>query len=208
MEKSESKFPKKLNLGSGKDFRADFLNLDFKDTWHPDIIVDLNEPFPKGNSEIFMTKRFGEIQITKNMFDLIVAHDVLEHIRNLTVAMKSCLDVLKEGGQFDISVPYDLSYGAWQDPTHIRAFNEQSWRYYVEWFWYLGWTEARFDVEKFSLVTSSFGIQLQKKGVSSEEIIRTPRAIDQMNVLLKKVPLSEEEREQYHEYRQGPGISW
>jgi len=43
--------------------------------------------------------------------------------------MTNCLKLLRVGGVFKILVPYDLSYGAWQDPTHIRAFNERSWLY-------------------------------------------------------------------------------
>jgi len=62
--------------------------------------------------------------------------------------MKSCLDLLKVGGIFEINVPYDLSLGAWQDQTHVRAFNENSWLYYTDWFWDMGWTEARFTSDK------------------------------------------------------------
>ena len=36
---------------------------------------------------------------------------------------------------------------AWQDPTHVRAMNENSWIYYCDWFWYLGWVEHRFAVQ-------------------------------------------------------------
>lgn len=35
---------------------------------------------------------------------------------------------------------------AWQDPTHVRALNENSWTYYTDWFWYLGWYEHRFEI--------------------------------------------------------------
>jgi hypothetical protein len=45
-----------------------------------------------------------------------------------------------------IHVPYDLSFGAWQDPTHLRAFNERSWWYYCQRYWYLGWSDAHFDL--------------------------------------------------------------
>jgi hypothetical protein len=45
-------------------------------------------------------------------------------------------------------VPYEKAATAWQDPTHIRAMNENSWIYYTEWFWYLGWFEYRFEIRK------------------------------------------------------------
>ena len=43
-------------------------------------------------------------------------------------------------------MPYEHAPTAWQDPTHVRAMNENSWLYYTDWFWYLGWFEHRFAV--------------------------------------------------------------
>jgi SAM-dependent methyltransferase len=79
----------------------------------------------------------------------IIENDVLEHVPNLEMLMGNCLRLLNIGGKFIINVPYDLSYGAWQDPTHIRAFNQNSWLYYTSWFWYLGWFEYRFEISRF-----------------------------------------------------------
>ena len=103
-------YPRILNVGSGKDRREDCLNLDIDDTWSPDIVADLNQPFFPVEPRTFRTERFGEIAIGKNAFDAIIAHDVLEHLPHLITAMKNCLDLLREGGQFDIVVPYDLSH--------------------------------------------------------------------------------------------------
>ena len=194
-------FPTRLNIGSGKNFKDDFLNLDIDGYWEPDIIYDLNQPLPQGERHIFETERFGEIEIKKGMFEMIIAYDVLEHISNLTVCMKSCLDLLKEGGMFEISVPYDLSLGAWQDPTHVRTFNENSWLYYTDWFWYMGWNEARFVSHRLNLKLSQFGIQLQESGRDIQEIMRTPRAVDSMLVQLKKIALSEEDQQRCERLR-------
>jgi len=68
---------------------------------------------------------------------------VLEHITDLKTYMTNCLELLKVGGVMEITVPYDLSLGAWQDPTHCRAFNQNSWLYYTEWSWYLGWEKQK-----------------------------------------------------------------
>jgi hypothetical protein len=194
-------FPKQLNIGSGKSFKNSFLNLDIDDDWEPDIIYDLNQPLPQGKSQKFKTRRFGEIEIKKSMFEKIIAYDVLEHISNLAVCMKSCLDLIEEGGIFEINAPYDLSLGAWQDPTHVRTFNENSWLYYTDWFWYMGWTEARFVSHKLNLKLSQFGIQLQESGRDIQEIMRTPRAVDSMLVQLKKVALSEEDQQRLEHFR-------
>ena len=45
---------------------------------------------------------------------------------------------------FLVEVPYEHAPEAWQDPTHVRAMNENSWKYFTVWFWYLGWFEHRF----------------------------------------------------------------
>jgi SAM-dependent methyltransferase len=187
--------PDKINIGSGKNFQKDFLNIDLNPVWKPDIIHDLDLPFPEMDGKTFETDRFGTIKINKNSFSLIVAHDVLEHIRNLVVFMESCLELLKVDGLFEILVPYDLSYGAWQDPTHIRAFNERSWLYYTDWSWYLGWSEARFIVDKLEFQLSDYGKELNNKKLNTIEIARTPRAVDAMKVLLKKIRLTEKDRE-------------
>lgn len=115
--------------------------------------------------------------------------------------MKSCLDLLKTGGKIELLVPYDLSYGAWQDPSHVRSFNERSFLYYTEWFWYLNWTEARFLPEKLDYVFSDFGKQLYKTGKEVDEIARTPRAVDYLQGILKKIPLSDTDREKLIFYR-------
>jgi hypothetical protein len=119
-------------------------------------------------------------------------------------AMNSCLNLLKVGGLFRISVPYDLSWGAWQDPTHVRAFNERSWLYYTDWFWYMGWTEARFDLVQFDLSLSPIGEQLKKQQIKGEDLVRHPRAVDQMRVVLRKRLLTEAEKQQVAVYLKRP----
>jgi hypothetical protein len=120
----------------------------------------------------------------------------LEHIPNLTIAMTSCLNLLQVGGLFRISVPYDLSWGAWQDPTHVRAFNERSWLYYTDWFWYMGWRESRFDLVQFDLGLSPVGEALKKQRMRGEDLVRHPRAVDQLRVTLRKRLLTEAEKQQ------------
>ena len=119
--------------------------------------------------------------------------DVLEHVPDLPGIMKSCLTLLRPGGVMKIGVPYDLSLGAWQDPTHVRAFNENSWLYYTEWHWYLGWTEARFDLTSQVFMLSPYGVEKHNSGCGMDELLRMPRAIDSMQVVLTKRLLNAEE---------------
>ena len=157
-----------LNLGSGKDRRADCVNADIRADVGADWVVDIGAP----------------MQIDRQ-FSKIIANDVIEHIPNLVQAMTNCRDLLEMGGEMHIHVPYDLSHGAWQDPTHVRAFNEKSWVYYCEWAWYLGWKGSRFELEHLEMRLSEYGASLK---LPQEEIIRLPRAVDSMYVILKKVP--------------------
>ena len=155
-----------LNLGSGKDRRDDCVNADIRADVGADWVVDICKPLN-----------------TNRRFDKIIANDVLEHIPNLVDAMTNCKELLKVGGEMRIHVPYDLSLGAWQDPTHVRAFNENSWRYYTDWHWYLGWPD-RFELTTLEMRLSKVGEALE---LPQDEIIRTPRAVDSMYVVLTKV---------------------
>jgi SAM-dependent methyltransferase len=190
--------PTIINLGSGNNWRLDCLNIDINDYWQPDIIADISNDFPL-NQEI-ETERFGRVMIKENSFDEIIASHVLEHIRELLKAMTTCLKLLKVGGVFKIKVPYDLSCGAWQDPTHVRAFNERSWLYYTEWSWYVGWTEARFDLIENLFVLNSVGLALQENKASLAEILASPRAVDEMQVVLRKRLLTADEKKNAENY--------
>ena len=190
---NSSRHPKKINIGSGRDYRPEYLNLDYSAYWKPDIVADLSAPELLGQA--FSTQKFGEVALAQEAFEEIIANDVLEHIPDLVTAMTNCLKLLKDGGEFHIVVPYDLSYGAWQDPTHVRAFNERSWLYYTDWFWYLGWNASRFELASLTYNLSPLGKQLQEQGVSLEDILRQPRAVDAMSVILKKRALTDKEKQ-------------
>ena len=188
--------PEILHLGSGKDYKSDSLNIDIDPYWQPDLVLDFGVPLPIGKA--IASERFGEITLQKDQFERIIANDVLEHIPDLVCAMGNALTLLKPGGEFHISVPYDLSLGAWQDPTHVRAFNENSWLYYTDWFWYLNWSEARFDLVKSSVNLSPFGQQMAaQQNVNLSVLMRTPRAVDSLQVVLRKRYLTESEQQQY-----------
>jgi hypothetical protein len=116
--------------------------------------------------------------------------------------MKNCLDLLAIDGVMEVIVPYDLSFGAWQDPTHVRAFNERSWLYYTDWCWYLDWTEFRFDLISQLFVLNAYGWELMPKHNDNVEIVaRYPRAVDALHVKLKKRAVTPTERESFRQYR-------
>ena len=190
--------PTRINRGRGTSFDPQMLNLDITDYWKPDVLVDLSAPLD--HAQEFDTTRFGPLRLEPGRFDAIAAIDVLEHVGDLVKLMSNCLALLRVGGEFNIKVPYDLSYGAWQDPTHVRAFNENSWLYYTEWFWYLGWNEARFEVANLWFAFHPIGKEMSAAGQPLELILRTPRAVDAMDVVLRKRLLTAEERSKVETY--------
>ena len=167
-----------LNLGSGKDARPDCINADIRSDVGADWVVDISK---LSYGEV-VKHGDQEVTIKPFCFEKILAFDVLEHIPDLVQAMTNCRDLLLDGGEMHIHVPYDLSYGAWQDPTHLRAFNEKSWAYYCEWHWYLGW-EDRFYMTNLEFRLNPIAQDLK---LTQEELLRTPRAVDSMYVVLQK----------------------
>ena len=146
--KTVTEKPTKINLGSGKDYKSGWLNIDVLESAQPDVLLDLGNPqeYPIKISSLTGKK----ITLDRSQISHIYANNVLEHVPNLTVLMSNCLELLQLDGILEIEVPYEKSLTAWQDPTHLRAMNENSWIYYTDWFWYLGWFEFRFTVKQFN----------------------------------------------------------
>lgn len=145
--------PERLHIGSGKDYRAGWLNVDILPSAQPDVVIDLAQPhtWPMRLS----SETVGEVELQADSLSVIYANNVLEHVPDLPTLMGNCLTLLKEGGRMEIEVPYERANTAWQDPTHIRAMNEASWIYYADWFWYLGWFSHRFNVKSFVYLDGS-----------------------------------------------------
>jgi SAM-dependent methyltransferase len=187
--------PTFLNAGSGKDFMREALNIDISPRWNPDIVLDLSAPLDF--EDVFQSKRFGPVSLGRGRFKKIRAFDVIEHVTDLPQTMMNFMDLLDEGGELVLNVPYELSLGAWQDPTHVRAFNENSWLYYTQWAWYLGWREYRFELKRLEYKLSEFGKQLEADNTQQSVILRTPRAVDSMTATLVKRTATAQECEEY-----------
>ncbi len=185
--------PKKMQIGSGKSWKYDFFNIDIDKRWKPDLVFDLNQDFPFDTK--ISTWRFDDIIIPKGHFDYILSEHVFEHLEDVIKAMTTCMDLLADGGILEIEVPYDLSNGAWQDPTHVRAFNENSWLYYTDWYWYIGWQDYRFDNTGTIFMLSPYGEDLLKKAGNTFELIRRmPRVVEAIRIKLKKRAVTAQEK--------------
>ena len=140
--------PARMNLGSGKDYKPGWLNVDILDRAMPDVVLDLGQPVSLPLT--LPTQGGARVHLQASSLEVIAANNVLEHVPDLPCLMSNLLALLKEDGVLDIEVPYEKAPSAWQDPTHVRAMNENSWLYYTGWFWYLGWLEHRFDLASFT----------------------------------------------------------
>jgi SAM-dependent methyltransferase len=138
--------PARLHVGSGALYMHGWFNVDISPEAQPDAVLDLSLPqqFPLRIDSPLA----GPSELAADSLELIYTSNVLEHVRDLPQLMKNCLTLLKMDGIMVNLVPYEHANGAWQDPTHIRAMNENSWLYYTDWFYYFGWFEARFHLRK------------------------------------------------------------
>ncbi|WP_322093634.1 class I SAM-dependent methyltransferase [Paraburkholderia bannensis] len=170
--------PERIHIGSGKDYMPGWLNLDILPRAEPDVLLDLAAPLtlPKRLDSALA----GPVELRADSVGFIYANNVLEHVGDLTQLMTNCLRLLKTDGQMLIEVPYEKAPSAWQDPTHVRAFNENSWIYYAQWFWYLGWFEARFNIVELHYLDANLAattvdhahfmrVRLQKVATTAQE---------------------------------------
>lgn len=101
--------------------------------------IDLCGGFSKPDGYISIDKEGGDITadldkgipLPDNSCGLVRAHDALEHIKDQQQLMKEIHRVLAPGGLLLSMTPSTDGRGAWQDPTHVSFWNQNS-------FWY--WT--------------------------------------------------------------------
>lgn len=103
---------RKIELGGRMHAKEGYETLDLKDA---NIISNLNERWPFEDSTV----------------GVIRAMDVFEHLHNPIHVMKELQRVLAGGGWLICQVPSTDGRGAFQDPTHVSFWNENSFLYYT-----------------------------------------------------------------------------
>ncbi len=106
----------KLDLGGRLNRQDRYQSVDLKDA---DIIADLNGRWP----------------FEDNSVGVVRASDVIEHLHDKVHTMKEIYRVLAPGGYALIRVPSTDGRGAYQDPTHVSYWNENSFLYYTDQRW-------------------------------------------------------------------------
>lgn len=105
---------KQLNIGCGRDIREGWVNLDITPLPGVDVVHDIGQvPLPFPSDE----------------FDFVLCKDVLEHI-DYVATLREIHRILKPGGKVEIQVPHFTSKDAYSDPTHIRFFSINTFRYF------------------------------------------------------------------------------
>ncbi len=103
----------RLNLGCCDTVRPGFLGVDRVPP--ADIIADLTQPWPWPDSSV----------------EMILAHDIIEHLPDKLLTMNEMWRVLAPGGIAEIIVPEFPGSGAVQDPTHVSYWTRRSFKYYT-----------------------------------------------------------------------------
>jgi len=93
----------KLNLGSGKDYREGFINIDNSPYIKKDLSFDLDTyPYP----------------FHDNSVDFVLAMAVIEHLEDMKAFMEEMHRILKPGGKLRFRVPLAFTHIDSKDPTH------------------------------------------------------------------------------------------
>ena len=118
----------RIEIGGRMNARKGYTTVDLRGP--ADIIADLNGRWPFEDSSAWVIRAF----------------DVLEHLKSPIHAMKEISRVLAPGGWLVGQVPSTEGRGAFQDPTHVSFWNENSFLYYTNASWakYID-TPARFQ---------------------------------------------------------------
>lgn len=103
----------KIDLGGGLFPRKGYTTID-QEEGH--ITCNLNEGIP----------------LPDNSVGVINASHLIEHLKDPIKTMSEIHRVLAHGGWAFIEVPSTDGRGAWQDPTHVSFWNENSFWYYTK----------------------------------------------------------------------------
>lgn len=142
----------KLDIGCGSSKQSGFIGMDIRPFPGVDIVWDIEKfpwPLPDQCASFAMTSHVVE-HITPGRSDprtaglielllskkLVTQKEIDEYVGEPNPGsifarfMNEVWRVLKYDGQFIIAMPYGFSQGMLQDPTHVNARNQNTWRYF------------------------------------------------------------------------------
>jgi SAM-dependent methyltransferase len=162
-----------LNIGCGRDVKLStatqrWFNLDnIKET------LPLPPEANYLNYDLESPARGGMlIPFPDNVFELVHASHVLEHIHGLLPLVQDIWRVLKPGGLFTVRVPYAFHSSAFEDPTHCRYFVPTSFIAFTQAFYWRGDYGYRGD---FNLKDVTLLVDPAYKDMPAKELIQRAR---------------------------------
>lgn len=118
----------KLNIGCGFDKIPGYVNIDKMSDCKPDMVVDLEGPWPFAENSVI------EIKASHILEHLGAATDVFLNI------MKEIYRVCADGAQIHIQVPHHEHWTFHSDPTHVRKILPETFKLFDQ-------KENRFHIE-------------------------------------------------------------
>lgn len=103
----------KVELGGRMNAKDGYITVDLRDAT---INSDLNGKWPFADGTVGVVRAF----------------DVFEHLKDPIHTMKELYRILATGGYAIIQVPSTDGRGAFQDPTHVSFWNQNSFKYYTD----------------------------------------------------------------------------
>lgn len=105
-----------LNLGCGRTYLPEAVNVDRRAALGADIIHDLNSiPWP----------------LPDNRFDTALLMDVIEHLRDIVAVLEETHRVCRNGAQVRIATPHFSCNNSYTDPTHLHHLGYFSFHYFT-----------------------------------------------------------------------------
>lgn len=105
-----------LNLGCGRSYLSEAVNVDLRSSVGADIVHDLNSiPWPLPN----------------NHFDTALLMDVIEHLRDVIATLEETHRVCRDGARIRIATPHFSCHNSYTDPTHLHHLGYFSFHYFT-----------------------------------------------------------------------------
>jgi predicted SAM-dependent methyltransferase len=108
----------KVDLGCGHNKHEGAITVDISPENKPDFVLDVSK---------------DKLPFEDDSVDEIYAIDLIEHIWEPKHMLNECWRILKPDGDMFIETPYAGTDDYFKDPTHVRPYVPNTFKYFAEW---------------------------------------------------------------------------